>query len=237
MKDVSVILLVVSSLLLAGMAEAAPKKRTRNANRVGPYAGALISQTSYTGDQNINEQQVINYLEQQGVTFDNVTTETEDTDIGYEAIFGYRFNRYIAGEFGLLQVGDLTNTIRGDYDAGTGAGIVPASVSFKYNFGGPIIAVVGILPLGDKFELYGRAGVLFASADRDATARIDGDGQQLGGIKGDSTEVVYGIGASFHINVMYSIRAEYMRFDEVGDPSTTGTEDLNNISIGLTVRF
>ena len=141
-----------------------------------------------------------------------MTTETEDTDIGYEAVFGYRFNRYVAGELGLLQVGDLTNTIRGDYDAGTGAGIVPASVSFKYNFGGPIIAVVGILPLGDKFELYGRAGVLFASADRDATARIDGEGQQLGGIKGDSTEIVYGIGASYHINVMYSIRAEYMRF-------------------------
>jgi len=235
MKKFSVIVLVVSSLLIAGMAEAAPKKRTRNANRVGPYAGALISQTSYTGDQAINEQAVIDYLEGQGVTFNNISTETEDTDIGYEAVFGYRFNRYVAGEFGLLKVGELTNTIRGDYNDGTG--VVPASVSFTFSFGGPVIAVVGILPLGDKFEFYARGGVLFASADRDATARIDGDGQQLGGIKGDSSEFVYGIGATYHINVMYSIRAEYMRFPEVGDPGSTGTEELNNIGIGLIVRF
>lgn len=235
MKKHSVIVLVLSGLLIAGLAEAAPKKRTRNANRVGPYAGALISLTTYTSDQNINEQAVINYLESQDVTFDNVSTSTDDSDMGYEAVFGYRFNRYVAAELGLLQVGDLVSTVSGDYN--TGAGVVPASVSFTYNFGGPVIAVLGILPLNDKFELYGRAGVLFASADRDATARIDGDGQRIGGIKGDSTEMVYGVGAAFHINVMFSIRAEYMRFSDVGDPATTGTEDANNIGIGLTVRF
>ena len=235
MKKISVVVLVASSLLIAGISEAAPKKRTRNANRIGPYAGALISQTTYSSDQGINEQAVINYIESQGVTFENVRTTSDDSDIGYEAVFGYRFHRYMAAELGLLQVGDLTNTVSGDYNTGTT--IVPASVSVEYNFGGPVIAVLGILPLNDKFEVYGRAGVLFASADRNVSAKVDGDGQRIGASKGDSTELVYGVGATFHINVMFSIRAEYMRYSEVGDPNTTGTEDANNLGIGLVVRF
>ena len=106
MKKISVVVLVASSLLIAGISEAAPKKRTRNANRIGPYAGALISQTTYSSDQGINEQAVINYIESQGVTFENVRTTSDDSDIGYEAVFGYRFHRYMAAELGLLQVGD-----------------------------------------------------------------------------------------------------------------------------------
>ena len=52
MKKLSVILLVVSSVAFAGFAEAAtPKKRTRNANRIGPYGGALVGYSNYTGDQ------------------------------------------------------------------------------------------------------------------------------------------------------------------------------------------
>ena len=56
MKKLSVILLVVVSFAFAGFAEAAkPKKRTRNANRVGAYGGALVGQSSFAGDQTENE--------------------------------------------------------------------------------------------------------------------------------------------------------------------------------------
>ncbi len=52
MKKISVIVLVALSVAFAGYAEAAtPKKRTRNANRIGAYGGALVGYSNYSGDQ------------------------------------------------------------------------------------------------------------------------------------------------------------------------------------------
>jgi hypothetical protein len=236
MKKISVIVLVVLALLMAGIAEAAPKKkRTRNANRIGPYAGAIVSMTSYSTEQDLNEENVINFFEQQGIPFSNVVESTDDSDIGYEAVFGYRFHRYFAAELGLLQVGELESRLTGDF--GPPDATVPGYVSFEYGFGGPVFSAIGILPLNDKFEFYARGGLLFAGADRSVKVVIDGDGTNLGGTKGDSSDFVYGAGFQYHVNVMFSIRTEYMLFKDVGDPNTTGTEDLSNIGLGLVVRF
>ena len=66
MKKFPVILLSVVSLALAGYAEAAkPKKRTRNANRIGPYGAILIGQARFAGDQSANEQAVFDFLNSQ----------------------------------------------------------------------------------------------------------------------------------------------------------------------------
>jgi hypothetical protein len=36
---------------------------------------------------------------------------------------------------------------------------------------------------------------------------------------------------------MFSVRAQFERIDEVGDPQRTGTEDITVASVGLLVRF
>src|SRR5690348_6333511 len=105
MKKVSVIVLVVVGLMFAAYAEAAkPKRRTRNANRVGPYAGALLGMSTYTGDQSGAEADLESSFA--GVPTQNLKIGTDDKDVGYAAQFGYRFNRYIAVEFALRQFGD-----------------------------------------------------------------------------------------------------------------------------------
>ena len=236
MKKISVLVLVVAALLMAGIAEAAPKKkRTRNANRIGPYAGAMVAMSSYTSEQEINEPAIISFFAQQNIPFTNTVKSTDDSDLGYEALFGYRFNRYIAAELGLLQVGEVENRLTGDF--GPPGATVPGYVSLDYQFGGPVLAAMGFLPLNDRFELFARGGVLFASSDRDVKVHIGGESSNLGGTRGDSTELVYGGGLQFHVNVMFTVRAEYMFFQDVGDPNTTGTESLNTLGLGLLVRF
>jgi len=234
MKKVSVIVLVVVGLLFAAYAEAAkPKRRTRNANRVGPYAGALISMNSYTDDQSAVEDDLENSFT--GVPTQNLAIGTDDKDIGYSAQFGYRFNRYFAAEFALAQFGDLHSQARADVDLGSG--FIPAAIDLNYHVGGPMLSMIGILPLNDKFEVFGRAGVLFASAEREFVIKVDGDVTSFGSAKGESTEVVFGVGGAWHVNQMFSIRALYEKMDKVGDPDRTGTEDISIASIGLVVRF
>src|ERR1044071_4168883 len=115
MKKLSVILLVVMSLACGGLAEAAKgKKRTRNANRVGPYGGVLVGYGKYSGDQSLNEAALRDTLNATGAPIQNLSSSTKDTSVGYQAMFGYPVQRYVAGELGLAQFGSLSSTARAD---------------------------------------------------------------------------------------------------------------------------
>ena len=234
MKRVPVILLVVASLMFAAYAEAAkPKRRTRNANRVGPYAGALVGVNYYTGDPSGIESELEDTFT--GIPTQNLSIGTDEKDIGYAAQFGFRFNRYVAAEFALVQYGDLRSTARANVDLG--GGFVPATVGVTFHVVGPQFSMLGILPLNDKFEIYGRAGLLFAASERQFLIKVDGEVNSFGSAKGDSTEVVLAVGGAWHVNQMYSIRFQYERMDAVGEKQRTGTEDISTASIGLIVRF
>lgn len=234
MKKISIIVLVIVGLMFAAYAEAAkPKRRTRNANRIGPYAGILIGQDHWTSDQSEVEAELLSTFV--GLPTQNQTIDTKDTDIGYQASFGYRFSRYAAAELALIQYGNLSSQMRADVDGG--AGFVPVSIKLNFSVGGPLISGVGILPLGEHFEVYGRGGVLFASSEREITSRIDGDPNAFGSAKGDSTELVLGLGFAWHINQMYSVRGEFQRIDELGDEGASGVEDLSTAALGFIVRF
>jgi hypothetical protein len=239
MKKSLVIVLAGLSLLFAGYAEAAkPKKRSRSASRIGAYGGALIGQTTYSANgAEAIAADLEDTLNDVGVANQNLTSGVEDTDIGYQAMFGYRFHRYFAAEFGLAQFGSMDVTASADVDFDDGEGFVPTRLKVSYAVGGPMLSVVGILPLHDKFELFGRLGYLFASTRQEFSASIDGQNAGSGNVKGDSQDPVYGVGFSFHINQVYSIRGEYQQIDSVGQPSRTGEEDLKVFGVGVIVRF
>jgi opacity protein-like surface antigen len=236
MKKVTVVLLVAISVAFAGFAEAAkPKKRTRNANRVGPYGVGFVGQSHYTSDQSQNEQDLLDTLINTGEPTRNLSASTEDTDIGYNATFGFRFNRYFAAELGLAQFGSVESTAKGELDFG--GGFVPTSLKLSFSAGGPMISAVGFLPLNDKFELFGRVGYLFTSSERELTSNVDGQSGGFGSAKGDSQDLVLGVGAAFNFNQVYSLRIEYQQLDELGQDERTGLEDLNVIGLGVVVRF
>jgi opacity protein-like surface antigen len=238
MKKISLVLLVVFSVAFAGFAEAAkPKKRTRNANRIGAYGVGFIGQSKYTSDQTGAEAFAVDQLENLGDASQNISVSTEDTDIGYNATFGYRFNRYFAAELGLAQVGSVESKARGQVDFGDGSGFTDASMTLGFSTGGVMFSAIGILPINDSFEFFGRAGYMFTSTERELSLRIDGESGGFGSAKGDSQEVVLGLGAAYHFNQVYSLRFEYLKLDEVGEDRSTGVEDLHVLGLGVVVRF
>jgi hypothetical protein len=48
---------------------------------------------------------------------------------------------------------------------------------------------------------------------------------------------VYGVGATYNINQVYSVRLEYQKLDNVGDITRSGTENMDMLMIGATIRF
>jgi opacity protein-like surface antigen len=238
MKNISVVLLSVLGLAFAGYAEAAkPKKRTRNANRIGVYGVGAFGQSQYTGDQSQNELDLEETLVNSGNPIRNLSIETEDTDWGYQASFGYRFTRYFQAEIGLAQFGSVESVARSEMDFGPNNGYLPVSLKLAFSTGGPIISAMGILPLNDKFELLGRAGYMFTSSERELTSNVNGQSAPFFSAKGDSQNLVLGAGAAMHFGQIYSARLEYLKIDGMGEGNRTGEEDLNVISLGVIVRF
>jgi opacity protein-like surface antigen len=239
MKKLTVIALAALSVAYAGYVDAAtPKKRSRSSNRIGAYGGALVGYSMYAAENAAaDEADLEDSLIDTGATIENLRSSSQDTDIGYQLTLGYRFHRFFAAELGLAQFGEMYSTASADMDFDDGAGVVPVSVKLTYRAGGPIFSAIGILPLNEKFELFARLGYMFTSSEREFSARIDGDPAGSGGPKGDSQDPVYGIGFSWHINQVYSIRGEYQQLDSLGQENRTGEEDLTVIGLGVVIRF
>lgn len=81
--------------------------------------------------------------------------QLDDEDNGLHAFGGYRFNKYLAAE---LSVRDL-----GEYQARA------AGFAYQSEFSAVTIGAVGFLPLGDRFSLYGRLGAGSVSMDEKLT--------------------------------------------------------------------
>lgn len=237
MKMSPSLLLVSLALVCAGFAGAATPKKppSYNQNRLGPYAVGNIGMTSYTSDQAGTEEFLLNFMTQ-GSPAQNLEVGSDDSDLGYQALFGYRFHRFFAAELGLLMFGDLTTRGSGDVDyEGTGD-FVPVEASFKYHPNGLLLSAIGILPLGTKFELFGRLGYLFSSVEREIHIRTTSETLLNGSFQDDATEALYGVGLAFNINQVYSLRAEYQFADGVGSDAV-GVEDFNYLSLGFQMRF
>ena len=226
MKKISVILLVVLGIAFAGFADAAaPKKRTRNANRIGPYGGGLVGYSQFTGDQDENEAELIDILDDTGNPYQNLSSSTEDSDLGYQAMFGYRFHRYFAAELGLAQFGELKSTAKADMDFDDGNGFVPSTVSLTFTAGGPMISAIGYPADQREVRALRPPGLSVHQFRARADSRVDGESGGFGAAKGDSQDPVYGIGFAWHINQVYSIRGEYQKLDQLGQENRTGAED------------
>src|SRR5690349_24221636 len=116
--------------------------RRRHTRSLRDWSSDVCS-SDLSGDQSADEQSLIGILDDAGVPFQNEKTSTEDTDLGYAASFGYRFNRYIAGELGLSQFGSLTSTLTADVDLPQDtSGFVPARFEYSFKVGGPVISVL-----------------------------------------------------------------------------------------------
>ena len=144
--------------------------------------------------------------------------------------FGYRFADYFAveaeGGFGLG--GDSFQQSVPVEVAGAGTFNVDTDVNLDIsNYGG--IFARGIVPLGDQFELFARAGYGFAKAEVDAVGTI----AALPGLSASASqsetasEFAYGLGAQYNINATHGVRLDYASFGG----------DFDVISLGYAINF
>ena len=133
----------------------------------------------------------------------------DDKDSAWKLFGGYRFNRYVAAEGTYVDWGQVS--------AANNAGVRAEASQNSYG-----LAVVGTLPLNERFELFGKAGFLMTSQE---TRRIAGT---TSSVSRDETELHYGLGGRFLFTRNLGLRAEWENTDKL---------KVEMLSIGLEYRF
>jgi len=154
------------------------------------------------------------------------------------AQIGYAVNDYVAVEVGYVNLG--RSKYEGQFLINGGAGNDLAIAKEKFASRGPTIAAVGVLPLpldSQRFNIHGRAGVLFSRTDVSLHFDDINTGDSSGvGFHSSDRDLFFGVGADWNFSTSYSLRVEYTRFSKVGSKDDTGEANINALTIGVLFR-
>lgn len=127
-------------------------------------------------------------------TLDDFKFDSDDT--AFKVFGGYNINQYFAAEAAYFDGGEPEETVvRGPGVNGTvGLGTT-----------GLIASVLGRIPLGEIFSLYGKLGL--ASYEVEGKGRLNGD--VIIEETGTEDDVAYGFGAAVSVGASFELRAEY----------------------------
>ena len=138
-------------------------------------------------------------------------TEFDGSDTSYKAFGGFTFVKFVGLEASYYDFGTLEDEIAPGTDV-------------EVDFSGYGLAVVGILPLGGHFDLFGKAGVVVWDTSTSISG-ITGDEED------DGNDLVYGAGFRFKFAKLIGIRLEYERFD------IEAADSVDMASAGIEFRF
>ncbi len=151
-------------------------------------------------------------------------------------LVGYRFSPYYGFELAFADIGKLsysaTMTLSGRGAAVALGQLDPGEVSSK----GPILSVIGSVPLAKRWEVFGRVGLFYADTTIDSAASVLSVGSSSS-ISARSTDWALGVGGAFNASRRFSIRLEYEKLKNVGDPDQTGEGDVDVIDLALVIRL
>ena len=129
---------------------------------------------------------------------------------------GYRFSPNFALEGGLTLVGESTL-----YGSGTSTTLRQSDARFL---------AVGILPLNQSVELFGKAGL--GSHYARITNNLNGNYNQY-----TTANVIFGVGAQFNINTRFGLRLQYESLGKAKATETDSGADLSRVSLGGVLNF
>ncbi len=138
----------------------------------------------------------------------------DEDDTGFKVLGGYRVSKYLALEGAIVVLGEF-----GPSDAFSKDGL---SLEF-----------VGILPIGQRFELFGKFGLFLWEITVDGLCTPFGSGFVCveDATLDDGTDATYGVGFQAHFKGGWNGRLEWQRFTDVG------IDDVDFLSVNVIYGF
>jgi hypothetical protein len=188
----------IAAVLAAGMVPVAGAQTQTETS--GFYVGGGVGQFN-AGIDDVDE-------------VDDAVDGWDDDDTAYKFFAGYRLNRFVSFELDYINLGEPSGSVVPGFN-------VDASVD------GFAPYVIGTIPLGPYFELYGRLGYFFYDATVGRENEIDNRVE----FDEESEDLVYGAGIGANIGEKLNVRFEYEKFD------LQGLDDADSLWLTAAWRF
>ena len=142
----------------------------------------------------------------------------DDVDLGWRVWAGRELTDHLGVELGYVDFGNVqgTRTPPGAFD-------VDGSIH------GWTLHGVLSWPVNDEVAVFGKAGLIVAKVAADTST----------GFHGRDTDIAPGAGAgvTYRLTDQLNLRAEWEFFGKVGDPSITGDDTVDLMSVGLEYHY
>lgn len=198
----------------------------------------IVGFAGEAGAQNINQgdldQNVADVFGSVGLTIVDATSTLDDSDTGFGLAGGYQVNRNFAAELAYVDLGETSYSANGT--ATDGVGTFDAGLGIEQSASGPVFSILGIVPIGERFSVFGRLGLALMSVDADVSVSIDGESAS-DSASTDRSNMVYGIGGEFSFGERFGVRLGWDRYAEVGSDDLAGEVDIDLFSLGLRYNF
>ena len=171
-----------------------------------------------------------------GLNVGSFDSSLDDSGTVWGLQVGYQWNKYVGAELGYIHLG------QGKYKANIGYTddfddpVVSEISTIRFRSNGPTLALVGFLPVSERFDLSAKGGVYFSDTRMRAKSVIPEIDDSIQFEEKDSAEDLFaGIGAAWNVSESYALRLEYQRFFDVGDDDT-GEADVDVVTLSVLFR-
>jgi OOP family OmpA-OmpF porin len=203
------------------------------AESTGWYFGANLGEAQGDFDKAAYDNQVAAYFAFRGYPVISATSSLDDSDTSWSVFGGYSFSQHFSLEAGYVDLGTGKYRASGTVNPPGFTPSMPASFSGDSEVSGFTAAAVGTLPIGQIFEVHGRAGLLLADVDASEFASIGGSSRY----SSESRDFFIGLGVGLHFGEQWSISLDWQQFKDVGDEDVVIETDIDRISLGVTYRL
>lgn len=197
----------------------------------GWYFVGFGGESSASGaSENQATERLVEIFEANGVDVLDATATIDDSDTGFGLAGGYQLNDHFALEFAYVDLGSVSY----DLSARVSDGEIEADadVQLESSADGPVLSALGVLPIGERFSVFGRVG--FSLMNAKGTARITiNDVSQRPSQSSQKFDPMFGVGAEFNLSKYFAIRLAWDRYMDVGTENVTGDIDADLFTLGL----
>jgi len=145
----------------------------------------------------------------------------EDNDNAWKLFAGYQFTPNWGLEGSYVDFGEYSDRA-GDL------------LTVKAQADALSLVVVGTAPYSEQFSVFAKAGAHRWDLDLRAYSSLL---PEQFAMDDDGVSLQLGIGAKLNFTPNFGMRAEWEWYQDIGDPDTTGKDDINMLSIGLFATF
>lgn len=214
-------------LVCLGLALASPAR----AADPGWYVLGFGGESSASGiSQTQTDENLVAIFESVGLEVLDLSSTLDDSDTGFGLAGGYQLNDHFAMEFAYVDLGSVEYLFA--VTVTDGVDVADAEVELASSAQGAVVSALGILPIGERFSLFGRVGLSMLSADGTARVVLGGNSQQASQ-SSQKFDPVFGAGAEFSVTRHFAIRLAWDRYLDVGTDDVTGDIDADLITLGL----